>query len=89
MLNLPPSNFSFLRQAYGDIIQNERDTDQTGKSSSALCRRKTFIFIDGSFISITEFIKDQKIDYYHYDWYSKDKKLLLKFHSINNSGIFH
>ena len=40
MLNLPPSNFSFPRQAYGDIIQNERDTDQTGNPLLPFARER-------------------------------------------------
>jgi len=80
MTNLPPSNLPFLKRAYNDIIQGERDTDQTGKNSSLICQRKTFIFSDDSFLSITEFLKNGKIDYYHYDWFSKSKKSLLKFH---------
>lgn len=81
MTNLPPSNLALLKKAYSDIIQSERNVDQTGKTSSLICQRRTFMFIDGSCLSITEFLKDEKIDYYHYDWFSKNKKLLLKFHS--------
>ncbi|WP_434510487.1 toxin-antitoxin system TumE family protein [Desulfitobacterium sp. AusDCA] len=81
MLNLPVSNLPFLKKAYSDIIQSENDTDQTGKISSPVCQRRTFTFIDGSYLSITEFIKDGRIDRYNYDWYSAGKSLLLKFHS--------
>lgn len=81
MTNLPPSNLTFLKRAFSDIIQSERDVDQTGKTSSQICQRKTFVFTDGSCLSITEFIKNDKIDYYYYDWSSKSKKSLLKFHS--------
>ncbi len=80
MTNLPPSNLPLLKRTFSDIIQSERDVDQTGKTSSLICQRKTFVFFDGSCLSITEFIKDEKIDYYYYDWYSK-KKSLIKFHS--------
>lgn len=61
MTNLPPSNLPFLKKAFHDIIQSDRDKDQTGKSSSPICQRKTFVFIDGSYLYITEFIKDGKI----------------------------
>jgi len=81
MLNLPVSNLSFLKKAYCDIIQSEKDTDQTGKTSSPVSQRKTFIFIDSSYLSITENIKDERIDRYNYDWYSASHKLILKFHS--------
>jgi hypothetical protein len=81
MTNISASNFPFLKKAFNDIIQNERDTDQTGKFSSVICQRKTFIFIDMSCLSITEFLKNGKIDFYYYDWFSRDKKLLMKFHS--------
>jgi len=81
MINLPASNLPFLKKAYCDIIQHEKDTDQTGKASSLICQRKTFVFLDGSYLSITEFLKGEKIDFYYYDWYSKNKKLLIKFHS--------
>ncbi len=81
MINLPASNLLFLKKAYCDIIQNEKYMDQTGKTSSPLCQRKTFVFLDGSYLSITEFTKGEKIDYYNYDWYSANQKLLLKFHS--------
>ncbi len=81
MTNLPPSNLPFLKKAYCDIIVDERDTDQTGKQSSPIAQRKSFTFTDGSYISITEIFKSGKLDYYHYDWFSKNKKLLMKFHS--------
>lgn len=81
MTNLPPSNLPFLKRAFSDIIQSERNLDQTGKTSSLICQRSTFVFSDGSCLSITEFIKSGKIDCYHYDWFSKSKKVLLKFHS--------
>jgi hypothetical protein len=81
MINLPASNLLFPKKAYCDIIQNEKDTDQTGKASSPICQRKTFVFSDGSYLSVTEFLKGPKIDYYNYDWYSESNKLLLKFHS--------
>jgi len=86
MTNLPPSNLPFLKKTFSDIIQNDMDSDQTGRTSSSICQRKTFIFYDGSFLSITEFIKNGKIDYYHYDWFTKDKKKLLKFHSEEHAS---
>ena len=81
MINLPASNLPFLKRAYNDIIQYDKDTDQTGKPSSSICQRKTYVFSDGSYLSITEYLKGNKIDFYYYDWYSKNKKLMLKFHS--------
>lgn len=85
MTSLPPSNLLFLKRAFNEIIQSERNADQTGKTSSFICQRHTFIFIDGSCLSITEFINHNKIDYYHYDWYSKSNKILLKFHSESHT----
>ncbi|HVJ49256.1 toxin-antitoxin system TumE family protein [Desulfitobacterium sp.] len=81
MIDLPISNLPFLKKAYYDIIQSEKDTDQTSKTSSTVSQRKTFIFTDGSYLSITEYIKGERIDRYNYDWYSANKEPLLKFHS--------
>lgn len=80
MTNIPASNLPFLKRAYSDIIQNVKDADQTGKQSSTICQRKMFVFTDGSYLSVTEYLKGDKIDFYYYDWFSKNKKLLLKFH---------
>ncbi|KAA5805758.1 toxin-antitoxin system TumE family protein [Thermoanaerobacterium thermosaccharolyticum] len=81
MTDLYPSNFQFLKKAYRDIIIEDYDCDQSGRKSDSICQRKTFIFIDGSSLSITEYLKDGKIDYYFYDWYSQNKNLILKIHS--------
>ncbi len=80
MKNQPPSNLTLLEAEFNDIIQFTQETDQSGRQSSMLAQRKTFRFVDGSSLSITEIIKKDKIDFYHYDW-SKDNKILLKIHS--------
>lgn len=80
MTNLPASNLSLLEKEFNDIIQFTQEKDQTGKSSTMLTQRRTFKFKDGSSLSITEILKEGKIDYYHYDW-SKNEKILLKVHS--------
>lgn len=87
MIDLPVSNLAFLKKAYSDIIQSEKQNDQTGKTSSPVCQRKTFTFIDGSYLSITEYIKSNRIDHYNYDWYSAGKEPLLKFHSEDHLDI--
>jgi len=76
-----PSNIDFLEKNFKDIIQNVKNTDQTGKSSNKLIIRATFNFIDGSYLSITEILKDGYIDYFHYDWFDKNKQIICKFHS--------
>jgi hypothetical protein len=76
-----PSNIDFLNRNFKDIIQNVKNTDQTGKSSNKIVNRATFNFIDGSYLSITEILKDGYIDYFHYDWYNKNKQVICKFHS--------
>lgn len=81
MTGLSPSNLPMLIRSFKNIIQNDRPTDQTGKKSSLLSQRCTLIFINGSYLSVTEILKDGKIDYYHYDWYGKNNKVIMKFHS--------
>ena len=83
MTSIPPSNFKLIEDEFKDIIIKVRDQDQNGLSSNAYIQRKTFIFIDYSKMSVTEFInyKENCIDHYYYDWYDKDKKDLMRFHS--------
>lgn len=76
-----PSNIDFLSRNFKDIIQSVKSTDQTGKSSNKLTLRATINFTDGSYLSITEILKDGYIDYFHYDWYNKNKQVICRFHS--------
>lgn len=85
MTNLPLSNLPLLIRSHKKLIVSSKEKDQTGKSSSLLCLRATLVFIDGSYLSVTEFKKNGAIDYYHYDWFGKDKKIIMKFHSEPHS----
>jgi len=81
MTNLTPTNFTLLEQTFSDIIIQKRDTDQTGEPTNVLISRKTYVFKDRSFLSITEIIKNNKIDLFHYDWFDNKKQIIAKFHS--------
>lgn len=77
-----PSNLSVLRRDFADIIQTDRGKDQTGKTTTRLCQRETFIFTDQSYLSITEYIAvDGTLGCFYYDWYNRDGTIRFKFHS--------
>lgn len=82
-----PSNIDFLKNNFKDIIQNVKNIDQTGKSSNKLANRATFNFTDGSYLSITEILKNGYVDYFHYDWFDKNKQVICKFHSERHEDI--
>ena len=75
------SNLLLIGRAFSDIIIERIDKDLNGRSSSMTQQRATFKLIDGSFLSITEILKDGVIDFFHYDWYSDRKQVIAKFHS--------
>lgn len=81
-LSIYKTNFGLLENEFKDIISQIQSWDQTGMSSDSAVERKTYIFTDGSSLSITEhFTRDGFISYFNYDWYGKDKKILKKYHS--------
>ncbi|WP_149095940.1 toxin-antitoxin system TumE family protein [Paenibacillus terrae] len=70
-----------LKRTFGDAISLVRDTDSTGKTSTAYAQRATLVFVDDSKLYITEHIRHGVITHYYYDWISKDdKQVLAKFH---------
>ena len=82
VIRVPHSNLPFLKKEFADIIQFEKETDQTGNKTTGYGLRRTFIFKDKSYLSITEYLdKDGTIGCFFYDWYDKDKEILAKFHS--------
>ena len=81
MTDLKPSNLDFLRMEFRDIIQNERETDHHGKSSTLSSQRRTFVFTDRTFLSITEILLGGKIERYYYEWFNSKKEVIIKFHS--------
>lgn len=84
------SNFKLLEIEYSDIIISSEDKDQNNRISDRYAGRRTFKLKDYSFISITEIYKAEDlnvIDYYHYDWYNKDKTIRRKFHSEPHDDI--
>lgn len=87
MTDLKPSPLSVIADDFKDIIKWVKETDQNGQASTAYIQRKTFVFIDDSYMSITEFIDTKKnlITKYFYDWYDKDKNEIMKFHSESHT----
>lgn len=81
MTKLYSSNIPLLIRSYKDIIQSDRDSDRNGIKTSGYCQRFTLKFFDGSYLYITEFLKDGLIEKYHYDWHDSNKKVKMKFHS--------
>lgn len=77
MTDLTPSNLDFLRRAFGDIIQKERGTDHHGKSSTLSSQRRTFVFTDGTYLSITEILLGGKIERYYYEWFNSRKEVII------------
>ncbi|MPM91041.1 hypothetical protein SDC9_138166 [bioreactor metagenome] len=79
---LNKSNFKLIERDFADIITSVRETDQTSHPSNSAVTRKTYRFIDNSFLSITErYVSGGLIDFYNYDWYNSDKSIRMKFHS--------
>jgi len=78
----PFSNLSFLKSEFSDIIQSEKCYDTSGRGSTRYCQRYTFVFIDGSYLSIVEHLNENgNLDYFCYDYYDKNKQIISKFHS--------
>lgn len=82
-LTLRKSRFDILEDEFDGIISEILKIDQTGKSSiQGLVTRKTIVFKDKSFLSITEwYTEDDYISYYNYDWYKNKSEIIEKFHS--------
>jgi hypothetical protein len=76
-----PSNFLFLETEFADTILSVREQDSSGRVSSGIVTRKTYNFHDNSYLCITEYYRKNKIDRYYYNWYEKNKEVILKFHS--------
>jgi len=81
MTDLTPSNLDFLRIAFSDIILKERATDHHGKSSTLCSQRRTFVFTNGTYLSITEILQAGRIERYYYEWFNSKKEVIIKFHS--------
>lgn len=60
MTNLPPSNLPFLKKTFSDIIQNDMDSDQTGRTSSSICQRKLLFFMMVLFCLLLNSSKTEK-----------------------------
>ncbi len=81
-LTLQKSRFDILKDEFDDIIYQVLEIDQTGEASRPGVTRKTIVFKDQSFLSITEwYTKDGYIRYYNYDWYKNKNEIIEKFHS--------
>lgn len=77
----PKSNLLLIQRAFSDIIMGMSDSDLNGQPSTITQQRANYKLIDGSLLSITEILKDGVIDFFHYDWYSENKQVIVKFHS--------
>ncbi len=79
---LTKSNFEILERCFSNIIIRVDKTDQTGMTSKPNVTRKMYTFKNQTFLSITErYTSDGFIDYYNYDLYDVNEKILMKFHS--------
>lgn len=82
---LDKSNFNLIERLNKHIIQNVEEHDLNGRLANRRECRKTYKLKDGSYLSVVEkYMADDlnKIDFYHYDWYERDKQTIkMKFHS--------
>lgn len=80
-----PSNFELLEDLFRDIILSVRPYDRTGRETTLLCARKTYVLCNDTHLSVTEhYTRNHRLDHYYYDWYRPEgaaKTEILKFHS--------
>jgi hypothetical protein len=78
----PKSNFNFLERDHSSLILSIREGDSTGLKSDSSTQRKTINFRDhDSKLYVTEFIDNNMISEYFYDWVLNDGRTIMKFHS--------
>lgn len=78
----PKTNFNFLERDFSSLILSIREGDSTGLKSDSSTQRKTINFRDhDSKLYVTEFIDDNMISEYFYDWVLNDGRIIIKFHS--------
>ncbi|MGY0692013.1 toxin-antitoxin system TumE family protein [Virgibacillus sp. FSP13] len=77
---LPKTNFRFLEKSYSHLIEEIRDRSN-GFPSKPGSIRKTIIFNDLSKMHCHEVVKNNRIEFYHYDLYDSNGRIIIKFHS--------
>ncbi|WP_226036782.1 toxin-antitoxin system TumE family protein [Aquibacillus saliphilus] len=77
---IPKTSFFFIEEEFEEIAEI-RNGCVGLKNAPPGAIRKTILFNDMSKLTCQEFIKEDFIEFYHYDYYDGEGNIIMKFHS--------